>query len=234
MSTLTNADERPSFPRNGHPTLEQSNALKLVAIISMTIDHAGAILLPQVGWPRIIGRVAFPLFAYQLAAGYVHTHNLCHYALRLAIWGLIAQPIYMVAFGVRPWTLNIFGTLLLGLLAIWGWDHRRWWAVVLALGLAAVQLWLPAVGPDYGLYGVLLCLTSFVLFQQREQLVIGHAVLHWLAGALFWPTQIYAVASIPFILWPPRLRLGHLSWLFYAYYPTHLTVLILVRYLLTH
>src|SRR5450756_2445187 len=89
------------------------------------------ILLPQVGWLRIIGRVAFPLFAYQLAAGYLHTHNLTRYVLRLAIWGLIAQPIYMIAFGVRPWTLNIFATLLLGLLAIWGWDHRRWWAVCL-------------------------------------------------------------------------------------------------------
>jgi hypothetical protein len=231
--TITNYDEGASSQGDGQPTLEQSDALKLVAIVSMTIDHVGAILLPQVGWLRIIGRVAFPLFAYQLAAGYLHTHNLSRYVLRLAIWGLIAQPIYMIAFGARPWTLNIFGTLLLGLLAIWGWDHHRWWAVVLALGLAAVQLWLPAVGPDYGLYGVLLCLTSFVLFQHREQLAIGHALLHWLAGGLLSPSQVYAVASIPFILWPPRLRLGRLSRLFYAYYPAHLALLVLVRYLLT-
>src|SRR5450756_3146090 len=133
----------------------------------------------------------------------------------------------MIAFGVRPWTLNIFGTLLLGLLAIWGWDHHRWWAVVLALSLAAIQLWLPAVGPDYGLYGVLLCLASFVLFQHREQLVIGHGLLHVLAGILFWPSQVYALASIPFILWPPRLHLRHLPELFYAYYPAHLALLVL-------
>jgi len=232
LLTMTNADEGASSLRDGWPTLAQSDALKLVAIVSMTIDHVGAILLPQVGWLRIIGRVAFPLFAYQLAAGYLHTRNLSHYALRLAIWGLIAQPVYMIAFGVRPWTLNIFGTLLLGLLAIWGWGHRRWWAVVLALSLAAIQLWLPAVGPDYGLYGVILCLTSFVLFQHREQLAIGHGLLHVLAGILFWPSQVYALASIPFILWPPRLHLGRLSRLFYAYYPAHLALLVLVRYLL--
>jgi len=231
--TMTNHDEGTSSLGDGQPTLEQSDALKLVAIVSMTIDHVGAILLPQVGWLRIIGRVAFPLFAYQLAAGYLHTHNLSHYALRLAVWGLIAQPIYVIAFGVRPWTLNIFATLLLGLLAIWGWDHRRWWAVVLALSLAAIQLWLPSVGPDYGLYGVVLCLASFVLFQHREQLVIGHGLLHVLAGILFWPSQVYALASIPFILWPPRLHLRHLPELFYAYYPVHLTLLVLVRYLLT-
>jgi len=221
-------------PAGGLPTLEQSDALKLIAIISMTIDHVGAILLPQAGWLRIIGRVAFPLFAYQLAVGYMHTHNLSRYVLRLAIWGLIAQPIYMIAFDVRPWTLNIFGTLLLGLLAIWGWDRHRWWAVVLALGLASIQLWLPEVGPDYGLYGVVLCLVSFVLSRNRQQLAIGHALLHWLAGIMFWPSQVYAVASIPFILWPPRLHLGRLSRLFYVYYPAHLAVLVLIRLLLKH
>ena len=230
--TMTNHDEGTFCLGDGHPTLEQSDALKLVAIVSMTVDHVGAILLPQVSWLRIIGRVAFPLFAYQLAAGYLHTHNLTRYALRLAFWGLIAQPIYMIAFGVRPWTLNIFATLLLGLLAIWGWDHRRWWAVALPLSLAAIQLWLPEVGPDYGLYGVLLCLASFVLFRNRKQLVIGHGLLHVLAGIMFWPSQIYALASIPFILWPPRLHLRHLPRLFYAYYPAHLALLVLVRHLL--
>ncbi|MBA4365013.1 MAG: hypothetical protein C0398_03270 [Coprothermobacter sp.] len=230
---MTNHDESTFSRGNGHPTLEQSDALKLVAIISMTVDHVGAILLPNVGWLRIIGRVAFPLFAYQLAAGYVHTRNLLRYALRLAVWSLIAQPVYMMAFDVRPWTLNIFATLLLGLLAIWGWDHRQWWAVALVLSLAAIQLWLPAVGPDYGLYGVLLCLASFVLFQHRDQLAIGHGLLHMLAGIMFWPSQVYAVASIPFILWPPRLHLHRLPRLFYAYYPAHLALLVLVRHLLT-
>jgi hypothetical protein len=230
--TITNHNEDSFSLGDGQPTLEQSDALKLVAIVSMTVDHVGAILLPQVGWLRIIGRLAFPLFAYQLAIGYLHTRNLTRYVLRLAVWGLIAQPVYMIAFGVRLWTLNIFATLLLGLLAIWGWDHRRWWAVVLPLSLASIQLWLPAVGPDYGLYGVLLCLTSFVLFRHREQLVIGHGLLHVLAGIMFWPSQVYALASIPFILWPPRLHLGRLSRLFYAYYPAHLALLVLVRYLL--
>lgn len=232
--TTKNHDEGTFSLEDGQPTLEQSNALKLIAIISMTVDHVGAILLPNVGWLRIIGRVAFPLFAYQLAAGYLHTRNLARYALRLAVWGLIAQPVYMIAFGVGLWKLNIFATLLLGLLAIWGWDHHRWWAILLALGLASIQLWLPAVGPDYGLYGVLLCLTSFVLFQHREQVVIGHGLLHVLAGSLFWPSQVYAVASIPFILWPPRLGLHmhYLPELFYVYYPAHLALLVLIRYLL--
>lgn len=231
---VTNCDEDTCSLDNGQPTLQQSDALKLIAIVSMTVDHVGAILLPTMGWLRLIGRVAFPLFAFQLAVGYLHTRNLTRYALRLAVWGLIAQPIYMIAFGVRLWTLNIFATLLLGLLAIWGWDHHRWWVVALALSLAAIQLWLPDVGPDYGLYGILLCLISFVLFRNREQLAIGHGVLHVLAGLMFWPSQVYAVASLPFILWPPRLHLRRLPELFYAYYPVHLALLVLIRRLLIH
>ncbi|MGB9666747.1 MAG: TraX family protein [Candidatus Cryosericum sp.] len=230
---MTVDDREQTAP--SHPTLEQSDALKLVAILTMTIDHVGAILLPHVLWLRIIGRIAFPIFAYQLAAGYIHTHNLRRYILRLALWGLIAQPVYMIAFGVKPWTLNILATLLLGLLAMWGWDRRRWWAVALALGLSAPQLWLPAVGPDYGLYGVLLCLVSYLFFQHRDQLALAHGTLHLVAGTLLWPVQIYALASLPFILWPPRLRRWHVPGLFfYAYYPAHLAVLVLARSLLAH
>jgi hypothetical protein len=122
---MTNDTDTPGrLDASGPPTIEQSDGLKIVAVLCMTIDHVGAILLPNVAWLRIIGRVAFPLFAYQLAIGYVHTSDLRRYALRLGIWGLIAQPVYMLAFGVRLWELNIFATLLLGLLAMWGFPER--------------------------------------------------------------------------------------------------------------
>ncbi len=234
MPTISEIDATGRPERPGLPTIGQSNGLKIVAVVSMTIDHAGAILLPRVLWLRIIGRVAFPLFAYQLAVGYVHTGNLRRYALRLALWGIIAQPVYMVAFGARAWELNIFATLLLGLLAIWGWDRHRWWAVALALLLPLIQLWLPRVGPDYGIYGVALCLVSFLFLNDRYQLVLHHALLHILAGALFGPAQIWALISIPFILAPPRSHVRHLRRFFYAYYPVHLAVLSLIRYALAH
>jgi hypothetical protein len=215
------------------PTIDQSNGLKIVAVLSMSIDHVGAILLPDVVWLRFIGRIAFPLFAYQLAVGYVHTGNLRRYTLRLGVWGLIAQPVYMIAFGARPWELNIFATLLLGLLAMWGWDRRHWWVVALAILPPMAQLWLPHVGPDYGVYGVVLCLVSFLFLNDRRQLVLWHGLLHVLAGALLWPAQVGALASIPFILAPPRSHLRRLQGFFYAYYPIHLAVLFVIHRALT-
>ena len=220
-------DERSTM--TALPTTEQSECLKVIAAVSMTIDHVGAILLPQVTWLRIIGRIAFPLFAYQLAVGYVHTGNVRRHALRLALWGLVAQPAYMIAFGGGPWELNIFVTLLLGLLAMWGWEHRRWWAVALAVIPPLVQLWLPSIGPDYGVYGVLLCLVSFLFLENRQRLVTAHWVLHLTAGVLLWPAQSWAVLSIPFMLMPPRLHIRRLRGFFYWYYPAHLIILSLLR-----
>lgn len=218
----------------GTPTIAQSDALKLIAVLTMTIDHIGAILLPNVTVLRMVGRIAFPLFAYQLAVGYVHTRNVRSYALRLALWGLVSQPVYMLAFGMQPWTLNIFATLLLGLAAIWGWDHGNWWAVGGSLALAAVQLLFPGVGPDYGVYGVLLCLLSYVFLSSASSVAAAHAVLHVLAGILLWPAQAFALLSVPLILHPPHLRVPHVPVLFYAYYPAHLLLLAGIHRLLVH
>lgn len=212
------------------PDRQQSQALKLLALLFMTVDHVGAILLPQVPWLRFIGRLAFPLFAYQLAIGYLRTRSVRRYALRLAAAGVIAQPVYVLAFQRGWWSLNIFATLLLGLLAIWGWDHRQAWAVLAALLLPAIQLRFPSVGPDYGLYGVLLCLAGFVFCRDPLALAAGQLLLHTAAALFLWPSQIFAACSLPLLLRPPRWH-GHVisGWFFYAYYPAHLAVLVLLR-----
>ncbi len=65
-----------------------ANGLKWIAIITMIIDHIGAVLYPVSQYPdmaflRIIGRIAFPIFAFLIVEGYRHTGNLKAYAVRL-------------------------------------------------------------------------------------------------------------------------------------------------------
>jgi hypothetical protein len=73
--------------------------LKLVAIVSMLIDHLGARVFPQYVEMRYIGRLAFPLFAYCMAVGCVFTKNIGKYALRVGIMAILVQPLYVTAMG---------------------------------------------------------------------------------------------------------------------------------------
>lgn len=61
--------------------------LKLLAILFMTLDHIGAYwglyMDPKLYlFLRVLGRLAFPIFAWELALGFRRTHNLFKYALR--------------------------------------------------------------------------------------------------------------------------------------------------------
>ena len=92
--------------------------LKMIAITTMLIDHIGVILFPNILWLRLIGRLAFPLFAFFITEGFRKTSNLKKYLQRLFILALISQLPYWTALGMDA-GLNIFFTLTLGLLALY-------------------------------------------------------------------------------------------------------------------
>lgn len=117
-----------------------SSMLKIIACAIMLLDHIGAALFPQVRWIRLIGRLAFPIFAYLIAEGYARTKNFSKYLSRLLMFGLIAQIPFGFAFGRdiyinnfsdfikvvlgQPMHLNIFFTLAIGLIAIKVYDSK--------------------------------------------------------------------------------------------------------------
>jgi hypothetical protein len=77
-------------------------ALKLIAIITMLIDHTGAVLLSpdtQLYWmARTIGRIAFPIFVFMLVEGFHHTSNIRKYLTRMGIFALISEIPFDIAF----------------------------------------------------------------------------------------------------------------------------------------
>lgn len=112
--------------------------LKIIGILTMLLDHIGYIFESELSeknylFLRIIGRIAFPIFAYQLSIGFVKTRNIYKYGMRLFLWGIIAQiPFYLAhsvkienfsdipfdLFSLYGSDLNIFFTLFLSLLAL--------------------------------------------------------------------------------------------------------------------
>lgn len=99
--------------------------IKIIAIITMTIDHINDIFFKQTTY-NVIGRIAFPLFCFQIVVGYSKTRNLFKYILRLFVFAIITQiPYYffMKAIGAG-FSLNVLCTLVLGLIAMYFYDLK--------------------------------------------------------------------------------------------------------------
>jgi len=76
---------------------QRNDNLKILAMITMLIDHLGHMRLLPEAWytvSRTIGRIAFPIFAYQIAVGFDKTSSRKRYAVRLLVFALIAQVPY--------------------------------------------------------------------------------------------------------------------------------------------
>ena len=98
-----------------------ANMLRTIAVIFMLSDHIWATALSFGDWMTYIGRMAFPIFAFQIAEGFVHTSNFKKFALRLLGFAVITENPFNLFYSSRwfnPYHQNVLFTLLLGLLAI--------------------------------------------------------------------------------------------------------------------
>lgn len=114
----------------------------------MVIDHIGAVMLPQYPILRIIGRIAFPIFAYQLTVGYEHTSDVRRYEWRLLLFAIIAQLPFTLYFATSG--ASVMVTLLVSLLVMDQVTKRRWYALLLVVLVPYLT------HNDYGAFGILL------------------------------------------------------------------------------
>src|SRR5699024_1545653 len=103
--------------------------LKLIAIITMTIDHIGVVFGTLFyNLLRAVGRLSFTIFAYLLTEGYVHTKSFSKYFFRILVLALISEVIYdYVFYGsfIYISANNIFFTLAVGLLTLFLLDKCK-------------------------------------------------------------------------------------------------------------
>lgn len=223
-----------------HFSLFSSFTLKLIAIITMLIDHIGATMFPEHIGLRIIGRIAFPIFCFLIVEGYFHTRDVKKYLIRLFIFALISEVPFDLAFnkGINFFSdTNVFFTLFFGLSALICIDNLRT-KDDLSTGmrvLCGALLILSIVGAfllttDYSSGGVVVILV-FYLF--REHPIQKYIALGLVLYIVFGAIEFCGILSIIPIQLYNQKKGPSLKYAFYIFYPGHLLILwIISTYLL--
>lgn len=230
--------------------------LKLIAIVTMVFDHSGYLIYNKhLSWMNFVGRIAFPIFAFQISEGYIHTHNLKKYFTRLIIFALISQiPYTWFSYCLfSKISLNIIFTLILGLLAITIYDYMsrigtkkhpqdknsissyKSLGCIIAVFIAIIAEILKL---DYGFYGVFLIFLFYLLRNNKLLMNISVIIL-----TIIYYTPSFMVSSfnikyiglflcslLPLIfinLYNGKKGKDH-KMLFYIFYPVHLLILCLI------
>jgi len=206
---------------------KRDDSLKIIGIMAMIIDHIGIVFFPQVSILRIIGRLVFPIFAFGIVIGYKHTSNVDKYFWRIFWFGVLSQIPFMLSIG--SYDLNIMFSLSLGLLFIHFWDTKRYWFMLTIIGIIYF------VPIEYNYYG-LVTIFIFYIFQNNKianiYLQLINSLLYFVFHFSF--IQFYALGGVIISLYLPQKdnRISLNKYFFYWFYPTHLFILFLIKYLI--
>lgn len=207
--------------------------MQWIAMFTMMIDHIGAIFFPGQAGLRIIGRIAFPIYAYALVQGYQYTSSRPSYLTRLIGIALIAQIPFQLALGVKGFNVVVTLCLCLVLLQLIDKFNSSLISILLTVIFALMMEIIPM---DYGAYGLFLVLIFRYL--KSWEMILAHLALNlifwWSHGwfiqlASIIPTIVIAYGSV---VWQRLERRTTPSWLWRVFYPAHLAILAGLSYLL--
>lgn len=213
-----------------------SFVLKIVAIISMFLDHLSYTIYGKFSWLNYLGRVAFPLFAFQITEGYSHTNNLKKYFLRLGIFAIISQiPYYLFTSRFTDtFTLNILFTLFAGLVAITIFDKLNN-KFLGALCVVIIAIFSELLHFDYGWFGILVIFVFYIFKNNEINMAIGFIssvclkyIIALIQNNFYYAYYILALFTtlsiIPIILYNKKQG-KNAKYFFYIFYPVHLLIL---------
>lgn len=226
-----------------------SEKLKKIAMGTMFIDHAAVALIYNCGLDgvspfletlgiamRLIGRMAFPLYAFLLVQGFMYTRDWKKYVVRVAMFAVISEIPYNLVAGksmLYPAGQNTMFTMLVGLLCMKilsgleafarriGGLWQFWVELVLVAGIGGMVAEICHL--DYGMYGILLLMVFYMFrFRPVEQLMGGCAVLFLMYQNFYAFAAWIAIFFISNYNGERGRKMGRLP---YVFYPAHLLVL---------
>ncbi len=218
--------------------------LKIIAVVSMLIDHIAYLILPHfdlfsepmfflgkeftiIKICRLIGRLAFPIFAFLITEGFVHTKNHKKYGLNLLTFAIVSEIPYNLFLSGKVLNLssqNVFFTLFLGFLALYILENVKTDTekAIYIFGVVVLSLILKC---DYGAKGVILIILLYLL---KKQLPLASVLsLGLLSGGLAaW------CAFVPINMYNSKrgfIKGNAMKYAFYAFYPVHMLILFVIK-----
>lgn len=216
--------------------------LKMIAIITMLIDHTAAVLIspnqPLYALMRIIGRIAFPIFCYLIVEGFYHTRSVKKYILRLSAFALISEVPFDLALFEEGfyWNYqNVYFTLAIGLIVVSGihWIRNKYTynaiisnliQFIIVIGGCSIAIILRT---DYSFMGVLMILVFYLYREKKQKLVLAVFVVALLFG--FGIEIIATLSLIPIFLYNGEKGPSGGKYFFYVFYPAHLYILYIIE-----
>lgn len=237
------------------------NTLKMIAIVTMMIDHTAVALLEGglFGFPdgdqmtavlaqewslpfyiadmvsRTVGRIAFPIFCFLLVEGFLHTRNVKKYAGRLFLFALVSEiPFDFAVFGTPfYWGYqNVYFTLLIGLAVLYGYSYFQNRVLPQTCVMIAGCGAAMVLKTDYDMTGVVMILLLYLFRGNKRYQTIWGGLLAAAESLTYYGTA--ALAFIPIRLYRGERGTRNLKYFFYAFYPIHLLILGLIRMVMQH
>ena len=212
--------------------------LKIFAVITMVIDHIRYVIpVLDHSITMIIGRISFPLFAFILTEGIIHTKSKKEYLKRLVVFAVLSQIPYMMFRYIlgNYLLLNIIFTLAIGLMLIMLIDYyedKRLKVIVVIFGFLFAEI----VPIDYGMYGIALILVMYYL--KKTKIKYGFEIGYILVNLLYYIKNYiymkdlktiltYFIGSMCFLIFYKLYngKLGKKVRFLYWFYPVHLVVI---------
>ncbi|MHA6534064.1 TraX family protein [Paenibacillus sp. BAC0078] len=200
--------------------------IKIIAYISMFVDHTGRVFFPNLVIPSIVGRIAFPLFAWGVATGLKRTRNFKLYTFRVFLLAIISEVPYLLLFETNY--LNVCFTLLDGMLIIKLLETNFFvlkWPVILLLLVAAEIL-----NFEYGIYGVLTIILFY--FIKNKYLMLSFQIIVTIISIYIYnykSIQVYSILSLFLVIFLQKYDFKINRFIQYSFYPAHMIFLLLLE-----
>ena len=184
---------------------------------------------------NVIGRIAFPIFAFTLNEGYVHTRSLKKYLLRLFIFAVSIQ-MPSILFGY-DYPMNIFFTLFLGLLSICIFNLKKMNVILKIILIGFILFFSQKFKLDYGIYGILVII-NFNIFRNNKFKVLMNFLVLNIYNVIFPKvfdlpdTQLFSLISLVFIFMYNGEKGRSMKYFFYLFYPIHFFILEVIKFIL--